>query len=79
MKGFTWFGNIRKPVSTADVEIAVANSERTPIMNFTADNKPKKAYVSPALVVYGDVRTLTQTMGTTGATNDGVPPNVKTA
>ena len=48
-------------------------------MNLDTDNKPKKPYVSPAPVVYGDIRTITQTMGTTGATNDGVFPAIKTA
>jgi len=39
-------------------------------MNVKVDNASKRVYVSPKLVVYGDVRDLTRTVGN-GAINDG--------
>ena len=39
----------------------------------------KKAYRSPELVVYGDVRQMTQTVGVTGMTDGGMALTSKTS
>ena len=49
-------------------------------MNGTQKQKQKgKPYRTPSLVVYGDIRTITQAVGATSKTSDGaMPPNEKT-
>ncbi len=38
------------------------------------ENRKKKAYSSPRLVTYGDLRTLTRTKGGTSNDGQGKPP-----
>jgi hypothetical protein len=40
--------------------------------------KGKKEYAAPALVVYGDIRMITQSVGRTGVMDGAGPPNSKT-
>lgn len=41
--------------------------------------RDKLPYSTPKLVIYGDIRTITQTLGTTSAKNDGGSGSSKTA
>jgi len=48
--------------------------------SFKDDGPAKKAYESPRLVVYGDIREITKSVGMTSATGDGATHgNTKTA
>ena len=42
-------------------------------------NTEKKNYAPPQFFVYGDIRDVTNAVGTMGATDGGGPPNQKTS
>ena len=47
-------------------------------MGKPAKREPKKPYSKPSLTVYGTIRELTQSVGTHGTRDAGIPPHFKT-
>lgn len=61
----------KKAINTRNFQPHVQKGHRT--VNQNDIKASKKAYVSPKLRVYGDVRTITQTVGA-GGVDDGLGP-----